>query len=687
MGNKKNQKKPRAAKKPAAPPPYDEQTHLSALVALRDTWMRAGNVSKAAITKLEDAMQKRLVPNNHPDVDATTPLSKLLDIVDRFKRKREKHAFNFKPRDEAYLKRVKGMVRGRKGKDTRNKNLEKKLAQTRPTITDETDMETLETLREELVKKKLKFPDQWKGDEREYLKKVKLQMAKLRRADTMAALPRVIRRDKNGRAVKQRDKDGQLVTKTAVRRGMTKLQEKQLETMYYGNKKEGIPPNTMGATQLYHSFKKLKERAAAKSKVLDIPSKSAIAAWLKAQKLQQTYAPRRSEGQGDVSSFKAASPMVALSMDLANYTRNRFKDPDDDEPKQAKFLDDFGKDGYVLVIVDNFSRYAWTRALNTKKPSEVYLKVEEILKEVRETSEDLRSKWDKDWRKNNPDTNVIKVMHFDDGEEFKHHSKFLLSRGGTFGELKQGKDTDDELFTTVAKQKAMGGFDTLKKIGAFFGIDETTMENHNDNIVGGALQAGTEVVIPESKYKPIKQLTTVGNVPSSNAIVERAIGTLKRILIKMFTIRGGSWRTLLPEATLVYNDHLHRIIGMAPQEAIDLPPDKQGALRTSVKEHQIQDGTETKPPLKVGDSVRLRIGKPTFNSGSKQSYYATVFKVKDVVKSSHPQKAIRYRLEGGKSSAANVKLLGKTYVQRYLLPVDKVEGADKLVKDTLLKTG
>ena len=95
MGNKKNQKKPRPAKTPAAPPPYDEHTHLSALVALRDTWLRAGDVSEAAITKLDQAMQKRLVPNNHPDVDGTTPLSKLLDIVGRFQRKREKHAFNF----------------------------------------------------------------------------------------------------------------------------------------------------------------------------------------------------------------------------------------------------------------------------------------------------------------------------------------------------------------------------------------------------------------------------------------------------------------------------------------------------------------------------------------------------------------------------------------------------------------
>jgi hypothetical protein len=129
------------------------------------------------------------------------------------------------------------------------------------------------------------------------------------------------------------------------------------------------------------------------------------------------------------------------------------------------------------------------------------------------------------------------------------------------------------------------------------------------------------------------------------------------------------------------------MIGMTPEEALLLPPNEQGGLRTSVRESQIQDGTETKAPLKVGDTVRLRIGKPTFNSGSKQSYYSTLFRVKDVVRSTHPQKAIRYRLEGGKASAANKKLLDKSYVQRYLQPVGEVEGGDKLVKDTLLKTG
>ena len=73
--------------------------------------------------------------------------SKLLDIVDRFQTNRGKRPWAFKPRDEAYLKRVKGMARQRKSNDTRNANLEQKLAQRRATLTDETDMETLETSR------------------------------------------------------------------------------------------------------------------------------------------------------------------------------------------------------------------------------------------------------------------------------------------------------------------------------------------------------------------------------------------------------------------------------------------------------------------------------------------------------------------------------------------------------------
>ena len=647
------------------PPAYDQTTHLSTLLGIRKAWERDGSASTSDMAKINKAIKSRLLPNNQPAVDADTPLSKMLDLVTRFERHRDKRAFNFSESDAEYLKRVKAMAkRSRKLESGRERTM-KKLGERRPALTDDIKMETLEQLRQELVKKKLMFPDKFGEDERAYLKRVKSKMGGIRRAETMAKQPKV------------RGK------------GLTKTQETFLSDMYYGNKKKDIPPTPMGGSQMYDRAKEL--MGSSKQPTVALPSKSTVVAWVTAQKLQQVYAPRRSEGHGDISAFKPIAPMVALSMDLGNYQRRQQSAEDKDAPKAKKgapkFLDDFGADGYVLVVVDNFSRYMWTAALNSKKPSEVVGKLEEILDEVREESEGLRTKYDKDWKDNDPDKNVIRMIHFDDGGEFKAHVKTLLACGGTFGRFKEGKDTDDYLFTTTPKDSPMGDLDTLQKIGRFFGYDQETMDGHNRNIRGGKLKAGTEVVVPQSKYKPIKQLTTVGNAPQSNAIVERAIGTLKRIISKTYAIRGGAWRTILPEATKVYNEHSHRMIGMTPEEAIALPPSEQGELRTSVRESQIQDGTETKPPLKVGDTVRLRIGKPTFNSGSKQSYYSTVFKVKDVVKSKHPQKAIRYRLEGGKSSAANKKLLDKSYVQRYLQPVGEVEGGDKLVKDTLLKTG
>ena len=117
------------------------------------------------------------------------------------------------------------------------------------------------------------------------------------------------------------------------------------------------------------------------------------------------------------------------------------------EKKAApKYLDDFGKDGYVLVVVDNFSRFMWTRALNTKRPAEVVGKLHEILDEVRTKAEELRTKYDKDWNKADPDKNVIRMAHFDDGNEFKAHVKELMSYGGTFGQFKEGDDTDDYIF-------------------------------------------------------------------------------------------------------------------------------------------------------------------------------------------------------------------------------------------------
>ncbi len=657
-------------------PVYDDETHLSGLLSIKKTWERSGDVSKSEMAELEAAIQRRIRPNNHPHIGDDVPLSKLLDVRDRFIRKKQKHSFAFKPRDEDYLKRVKNMIKGRKNKDTRNLNLKTKLAQRRATITDDTDMKTLQAMKAELLKKKLRYPEDWREDEKQGLKKVKQAIAKIRRNATMSKLPRRIERDKEGK-----------ITKSIVRTGMTKKQEKLLTEVYYGDAEN--PPVPMGAGQLYDLLKRMQKD----DDKLDIPSMSSIQKWLSLQKLQQVYAPRRLEARGDVSAFKPTAPITGgLSMDLANYQRRQHLKTSKDDPKDSKkaekYLDKWGADGYVLVVLDNFSRYMWARALPNKNTQIVAVKLEEILDEVREKGEQLREKHEPGWAKKNPDKNVINFIHTDDGSEWKGATTELLKYGGTMGEFKKGDDTNDYIFTVRPTDAPLGDLDTFKTIGQFFGYDEKTIKNHNTNIKHfKALKPGTEVTVPESKYKPIRLFTSVGGRPQENALVERAIRTLKNIVSKTYSIRGNSWRTILPGAVEVYNEHHNRMTGMSPQDAIELPPDEQEELRMNVRERQKADRREDRTPLKEGDKVRLRIAPPTFNRGSKQSYYATEFTVDKVIKGKNPQHALKYKLKGGTKSAANKKLLDKAYAQRYLLRINKVEGADKLAKDELLKQG
>jgi hypothetical protein len=56
------------------------------------------------MAKINKAIKSRLLPNNQPAVDADTPLSKMLDLVTRFERHRDKRAFNFSESDAEYLK-------------------------------------------------------------------------------------------------------------------------------------------------------------------------------------------------------------------------------------------------------------------------------------------------------------------------------------------------------------------------------------------------------------------------------------------------------------------------------------------------------------------------------------------------------------------------------------------------------
>ena len=270
------------------PPAFDDQTHLKTLLAIREGWLRADTPpSKAGLAKLDAAVKARLRPNRQTPVAKDTPTSELLDIVTRFKTHQKRRPFNFSDSDRKYLRRVRKMARRRTQPTTDHALLKSRLSKTRPALGKHTRMATLEHLRQELIKKKVRFPAEWKDDEREYLKKVKSLMAIKRRRATLNALA------------------------DPKRTGMTEAQEERLSKTYYGE--GGEAPVTMGTNVLYAMM-----RGADKQ---DMPSKRAVASWVRRQKLQQVYGPRRLEGQGDVSSFKPIAPMAALSMDLANYQR------------------------------------------------------------------------------------------------------------------------------------------------------------------------------------------------------------------------------------------------------------------------------------------------------------------------------------------------------------------------------
>ena len=113
---------------------------------------------------------------------------------------------------------------------------------------------------------------------------------------------------------------------------MRKLDIERLNTVYY---KEGY---TLGRDTLYDIMKQ---------KYKDPPTKRGIMAWLKEQKLHQLYL--QTKQVDSVQSFKPYKPLNSLSADLIDFTN-----------KPAQLF------RYILVVVDNFSRFMFSRALTSK---------------------------------------------------------------------------------------------------------------------------------------------------------------------------------------------------------------------------------------------------------------------------------------------------------------------------------
>jgi transposase InsO family protein len=134
------------------------------------------------------------------------------------------------------------------------------------------------------------------------------------------------------------------------------------------------------------------------------PSKEEIELWLKQQKLQQLY---RGQRKGGVTNrFHPTKPWRQTSIDLIDYNF-----------KQS------GNMRYIIVFVDNFSRYMYTKGVTGKTAPKVAAGFRDILE-----------KFKKEFPKAN-----IETMVADDGGEFK----------GDFIKVLQDND--------ITKRKILGG--------------------------------------------------------------------------------------------------------------------------------------------------------------------------------------------------------------------------------------
>jgi hypothetical protein len=128
-------------------------------------------------------------------------------------------------------------------------------------------------------------------------------------------------------------------------------QANMLKDLYY---KKG---ETVGRDLLYESV--------AKAHPGTHPSRREVMGWLKKQFIYQRYLiPKRS---GGISSFVPRTPLHSLSADLIDLQN---------KPS-------FGNYRYILVVVDNFSRYMWARATKGKKADQIGAAMKLVLEDVK----------------------------------------------------------------------------------------------------------------------------------------------------------------------------------------------------------------------------------------------------------------------------------------------------------------
>lgn len=316
-------------------------------------------------------------------------------------------------------------------------------------------------------------------------------------------------------------------------------------------------------------------------------SRDDIGDWLKFQPVNTIHAKQRKPR--NIDHFKPRKPFHSISVDLIDYSKNGSSYTDPSTNVTHVYY-------YILVVIDNYSRYMWAFPLRRKTSAETLAKF---------------TTW--------------------------YNTHYL---------------------TYYAPQPAPQiRFIQMDNGGEFVGI-----ANFCQNLPN-----------------PIPVVHSIPNVPQSNALVERSIGTLKRILAKLIHIRHQSiiaitntnivgipanlnnpilwqqWHMDLDRAVTNYNNIKHSSFGRKPADAINLNIVNLAAYNAGLKQNN--NVVPDQHDLNLNSYVRLIRIKGKLGKYDKLNWSSTVYIITDRRHVGNPNRRTKYQItEAHPNQAANPML-------------------------------
>jgi len=324
-------------------------------------------------------------------------------------------------------------------------------------------------------------------------------------------------------------------------------------------------------------------------------SRDYVGDWLKKQDTSQMYSPARKTTQ--TQQFIPTSPFNQISCDLLNFRYRQVKSKN-----------------YILIVIDNFSRYAYTVAIKDKSQAVVS-------KAMRSIFNKIITKYKR---------GIIKFLVTDGGDEFKG-------------------PTDDVFQEERIKVKRTN--------------PGSPWQNGMCERAGGKIKK----ILAKMLYPPGIPVTR-----KAKKKVQKTDGKYEQVVLEPIKIKtpNPSWVDYLQSATAAYNAAYNRGIGMSSNDALGIGISdvskmtlkerielvKANNLKAYSKYYEDKDVVVNQTnKLVVGDSVRLKLIKTPLSKGTDPNWSKKEFTVTKVIIDDMPQNQDKYEInkktKGGATKA------------------------------------